>query len=71
MLEDIFDGSFADTLKRIFVPCKRVVSENKCENSKIIPGNRIIRNFVAADYPECTIAEGGYIRRMQTCRLRI
>lgn len=61
MLEDIFDGAFADTLKRIFVPCKRVVSENKCENSKNIPGNRVIRNFVAADFEECSVNEGGFL----------
>ena len=61
MIEDIFDGAFADTLKRVFVPCKRVVSCDKCDNSGIIPGNRVIRNFVASDYPECTVNEGGYI----------
>ena len=61
MIEDIFDGAFADTLKRVFVPCKRVVAEDKCENSRIIPENKVIRNFVASDYPECQVYEGGFI----------
>ena len=61
MIEDIFDNSFADTLKRVFVPCKRIVAEDKCENSNILVGCKILRNFVAADYPECIISENGYI----------
>ncbi|MBO7152833.1 MAG: alpha-L-rhamnosidase [Lentisphaeria bacterium] len=61
MIEDIFEGSFADTLKRVFVPCKRVISESGCCNSGIFSGNKVIRNFVASDYPECTVEKGGHL----------
>ena len=61
MIEEIFEGSFADTLKRVFVPCKKIIAENGCKNSKIIPANRVIRNFVASDYPECVVNTGGYL----------
>ena len=61
MIENIFDGAFADRLKRVFVPCKRIVSSENCENSSVICSSRVIRNFVAADYPECTVNENGFI----------
>ena len=61
MIEDIFEGSFADTLKRVFVPCKRVISESGCCNSGIFSGNKVIRNFVASDYPGCTVEKGGHL----------
>lgn len=61
MIEDLFEGAFADTLKRVFVPCKKIVSSMNCTNSGIIPGNKIIRNFVASDYPECIVDQDGFI----------
>lgn len=61
MLEDIFANSFADTLKRIFVPCRKIIAEDKSSNSSIIINNRIIRNFVASDYAECTVNKNGYL----------
>ena len=59
--ENIFPGGFASNLRRVFVPCSRIVSEEKTDRSAILLQNRVLHQFTASDHPVCTVDEGGFV----------
>ena len=60
-MTNIFPDSFADPMRRFFLPCKKIAASEKCSDPEIFINNRTLRNFVASDFPVCKIAEGGFI----------
>ena len=48
-------------IQRAFVPCCRVVSEAKCNDSAMLLGNEVLANFTISRFPECTIETGGHL----------
>ena len=48
-------------IQRAFVPCCRVISEAKCNDSAILVGNEVLANFTISRFPECTIGTGGHL----------
>lgn len=59
--DNIFPGGFVSNLRRVFVPCSRIVAEENCDRSAVFLQNRTLHQFTSSDYPVCTIREGGFV----------
>ena len=60
-MSDTKKSKYVSPLVREFVPCFRIIAQDHASGTEKIPGNRILRTFLANDYPICSIEKGGFL----------